>query len=93
MLGRQIYLLTFENSKSSGPISTPVLLLSNQETTPPEEIIFLNEKKQTTQVQPHILDKSSWHHYYTSWKSQKLHATYKPVLSFYSVLQDDGKPP
>lgn len=45
MLGRQICLLTFENSKSSGPISTPVLLLSNQETTPPEEIIFLNEKR------------------------------------------------
>lgn len=85
MLGRQIYLLTFENSKSSGPISTPVLLLSNQETTPPEEIIFLNEKKQTTQVQPHILDKSSWHHYYIMEKSEAarhIQASFELLFSF-----------
>lgn len=84
----QICLLTFEYSKSSGPISTPVLLLSNQESTPSEEKIFLMKKRKANhtgtathfgQIKPPSLGITT-----TSWKSQKLHATYKPVLSFCS---------
>lgn len=43
----------------------------------------MKKEKQTTQVQPHILDKSSWHHYYIMVKSEAARHI-QASISFYS---------
>lgn len=45
----------------------------------------MKKEKQTTQVQPHILDKSSWHHYYIMEKSEAarhIQASFELLFSF-----------